>query len=70
MLTQNQKTQHGMLGLTKFYDTETKELIDKPMVVFFHSPHSYTGEDSAEVHLHGGPYIVRRSLKNLQNAAA
>ena len=67
-LPQNIKAEHAYLRLTKFYDVETKELIDEPMVVFFNGPHSYTGEDSAEIHVHGGPYIVRRSLKNLQQA--
>ncbi len=67
-LPKETKIEHAHLRLTKFYDTETGELIDKPMVVFFNSPHSYTGENSAEVHVHGGPYIVRRSLKNLQKA--
>lgn len=45
--------------------SEEKEIIDEPMVVFFKGPRSYTGEDSAELHLHGGPYIVERTLRLL-----
>lgn len=37
-------------------------VIDAPMVVFFQGPQSYTGQDSAELHLHGGPYIVQKTL--------
>ena len=39
------------------------------MVVFFENPNSYTGENSAEVHLHGSPFVVRKALSNLQQAA-
>ena len=34
------------------------EVIDSGMVVFFQSPHSYTGEDVVEFHCHGNPTIV------------
>ena len=33
-------------------------VIDSGMVVFFQSPHSYTGEDVVEFHCHGNPMIV------------
>lgn len=49
-------------------DPKNSEIIDEPMVVFFKGPRSYTGEDSAELHLHGGPYIVERTLKLLYRA--
>ncbi len=32
--------------------------IDKALVLWFPSPRSYTGEDSAEFHVHGGPAVV------------
>lgn len=62
------KTTHGLLKTTRFRDVETKELIDDAMVVFFHGPSSYTGENSAELHLHGSPFIVRKALANLQKS--
>ncbi|MBW7856759.1 MAG: tRNA uridine-5-carboxymethylaminomethyl(34) synthesis GTPase MnmE, partial [Leptonema sp. (in: Bacteria)] len=37
-------------------------LIDDGLAVFFPGPNSYTGEDSAEISLHGSPLIVRRLL--------
>ena len=46
-------------------DKLSHEVIDEPLVVFFKGPSSYTGEDSAELHLHGGPYIVERTLRLL-----
>lgn len=39
--------------------------LDKIMVVFFPGPHSYTGEDSAEIHCHGSPVIVKHILEHL-----
>ena len=56
---------HRELRLTSVVDPESKELIDDAMVVFFQGPRSYTGEDSAEIHCHGGPYVVRRILELL-----
>lgn len=40
-----------------------QELIDEAMVVVFKNPHSYTGQDTIEIHCHGGPYIVQRLLR-------
>lgn len=33
-------------------------VIDKALVLFFPNPHSFTGEDCAEIHLHGGRAVV------------
>lgn len=38
------------------------ERIDSCMAVFFQAPASYTGEDMAEVFLHGGQAVVNRAL--------
>ncbi len=43
----------------------TREVLDEVMAVRFVAPHSYTGEDSAEVHCHGGPYVVQAILTAL-----
>lgn len=34
------------------------EVLDQALVLWFPAPGSYTGEDSAELHLHGGPAVV------------
>lgn len=33
-------------------------LIDRGLAIFFPTPHSFTGEDCAELHLHGGKAVV------------
>jgi len=36
----------------------TEEVLDEALVLWFPGPASYTGEDSAELHLHGGPAVI------------
>ena len=38
------------------------EIVDEVMVSIFHAPHSYTGEDSAEISCHGSRYILKKVL--------
>src|SRR3954467_15516722 len=35
-----------------------RQAIDEALVLWFPAPGSYTGEDSAEFHVHGGPAVV------------
>ena len=39
--------------------------IDQALVLRFVAPHSYTGEDSAELHLHGGRAVVEAASRAL-----
>ncbi len=39
------------------------EIIDDVLVIFFRGPHSYTGEDVAEIHCHGGVFLSQVILK-------
>lgn len=39
--------------------------IDRALVLAFPRPHSFTGEDVVELHLHGGPSVVRAALEAL-----
>lgn len=41
------------------------EMVDEVMVSIFRSPHSYTGEDSAEISCHGSRYILNKVLELL-----
>lgn len=43
-------------------DPETNAAIDRALAVIMPAPRSLTGEDVAELHCHGGPYLVRRVL--------
>jgi len=38
-------------------------MIDKALVLFFPAPHSFTGEDSVEYHVHGSRAVIRRLLE-------
>nr|WP_321360218.1 tRNA uridine-5-carboxymethylaminomethyl(34) synthesis GTPase MnmE [uncultured Hyphomonas sp.] len=50
--------------LTKFRD-EDGTLIDEGLALFMPGPHSYTGEDTLELYLHGGPAVIKHSLETL-----
>ena len=43
----------------------TGEELDRGLLTCFPAPHSYTGEDVAEISLHGSPVIVRALLQEL-----
>lgn len=44
--------------------------VDDVLVTVFRAPHSYTGEESAEISCHGSPYIVSELLRLLIAAGA
>lgn len=48
----------------------TPSLLDRGLIVFFEAPHSYTGEDSVEFHLHGSPFLVGRLLESIIHLGA
>lgn len=50
-------------------DMDGKEL-DDVIVSIFRAPHSYTGENSTEINLHGSSYIVKNLLESLIWAGA
>ncbi len=41
------------------------EIVDEVLVTVFRAPHSYTGEDSAEISCHASPYIENRIVQLL-----
>ena len=41
---------------------EAKQVIDEVLVSVFRAPHSYTGEDCAEISCHGSRYILNKVL--------
>ena len=44
--------------LRKINNINTSELIDEGIIIWFPGPHSYTGEDMAEIHIHGGKSVI------------
>ncbi len=51
------------------YFTNIKDLsgnlLDKSLVLYFRSPHSFTGEDVIEFHIHGSKAVISSVLENL-----
>ena len=43
-----------LASLRTLYDPASHAPIDEALVLFFAAPHSFTGEDMAELHIHGG----------------
>ncbi len=52
----------------RIYDGE--ERIDDGVLLMFRAPHSYTGEDCAEISCHGGLYVTKRVLSACIKAGA
>jgi tRNA modification GTPase len=48
--------------LKKIFTDDTTEAIDSALVTFFRAPHSFTGEDVAEISAHGSPVILRQII--------
>lgn len=46
----------------KVRDPARGSLVDEVMFAFLRGPRSYTGEDTVEIHCHGGPFVVRQLL--------
>jgi tRNA modification GTPase len=44
------------------YIVSGEKRIDECIMVFFKAPHSYTGEDTAEISLHSNPFLVEEAL--------
>lgn len=47
-----------------------EEIIDEVLISVFRAPHSYTGENSAEISCHASPYIIKKILELLINNGA
>ncbi len=54
--------QHGAFFHARFHDPRNGDVIDDGMVLVFHSPRSYTGEDVVELQGHGGRTPSQRLL--------
>ena len=56
--------------LRKINKINTSELIDEGLILWFPGPESYTGEDMAEIHVHGSKAVVdalHSSLSEIEN---
>lgn len=57
-LTGKTKTKPREVYYTTLKDPETAALLDRAVAFYFKSPASFTGEDVAEYHLHGGKSVI------------
>ncbi|MEI6162451.1 MAG: tRNA uridine-5-carboxymethylaminomethyl(34) synthesis GTPase MnmE, partial [Roseococcus sp.] len=52
------------------FEEKTRIALDRALVLWFPAPGSYTGEDSAELHLHGGPAVIAAVAEALEALGA
>ena len=65
-LTNSRIPKPRLATLKKINNITTNELIDEGIIIWFPGPNSYTGEDMAELHVHGSVAVV----KAIQNSIA
>ena len=59
LLTSKELPEPRRATLRKINNINTSELIDEGIIIWFPGPESYTGEDMAEIHVHGGKAVVQ-----------
>ena len=61
-----------MHGYTCAYGSisDGETLLDDAVLTVFRAPHSFTGEDTAEITCHGGIYVTKRILQLVFAAGA
>ncbi len=52
---------------TRFIDPSSREVLDDGLLLWFPAPHSFTGEDVAELHVHGGRAVIDSILTALSS---
>ncbi len=60
----------GSFSYRKIIDFETKNILDTGIVLVFKNPHSFTGEDSVEIQVHGSPIVLNRITELLVKKGA
>ena len=64
-LTKSQKIPEHATAVTRTLHSNDDNQIDHAMIIGFHSPKSFTGEDVIEYHCHGSPAILEEMLEVL-----
>ena len=58
------------VALRKIFKLNSKDLIDEGLIMWFAGPESYTGEDMAEIHVHGSKAVIdalHNSISKIEN---
>ena len=58
LLTGKKIPQPRVASLRKINKINTSEPIDEGLILWFPGPESYTGEDMAEIHVHGSKAVI------------
>ena len=64
-LTRKALPQARLAALSRLMHPTTHETLDDALVLWFPGPASFTGEDVAELHVHGGPAVIEGALSAL-----
>ena len=70
LLTKNDLPKPRVATLRKITKISTSELIDEGIILWFPGPESYTGEDMAEIQVHGSKAVVdalHTSISDIEN---
>ena len=67
LVTKNNLPKPRIATIRKIINFENLELIDEGIILWFPGPDSYTGEDMAELHVHGSKAVVEAIHKLLNN---
>lgn len=65
LLTRREAPSERKAVIRTSFDLSTSDRIDTGIVLFFHGPHSYTGENIAEFQIHGGRAVEAALLSAL-----
>lgn len=55
----------NQIRFCKIFDPQNGELLDETMIAFFQAPHSFTGEDVAEISIHASSFILKKLIRIL-----
>jgi tRNA modification GTPase len=69
-LTKKKLPKPRVATLRKITKINTSELIDEGIILWFPGPESYTGEDMAEIQVHGSKAVIdalHTSISNIEN---
>ena len=70
LLTGERAPKPRVATLRKINKINTSELIDEGIILWFPGPESYTGEDMAEIHVHGAKAVIdalHEAISNIKN---
>ncbi len=67
LITEKKLPEPRVATVRKIIDTKKSELIDEGIILWFPGPESYTGEDMAELHVHGSKAVIKAIHNLLEN---